>query len=129
MLRRARSARLKQGHRTMPYPDGPPPTLPDRFRGLPVVDASQVPGRLPRLRRGLPDRRHRHRRRAACSSTWAAACSAPTAREACPEGAIRYTTDYRLAARPREDLVLDGRTLTLAEALGREDRAGSSAGR
>ena len=33
------------------YPDGPPPALPDRFRGRPVARRRQVPGRLPRLRR------------------------------------------------------------------------------
>ena len=35
-------ARLKQGHRTIPYP-AQEPTLPDRFRGLPVVDSSKCP--------------------------------------------------------------------------------------
>lgn len=30
-------ARLQQGHRTMKYPDGPPPELPDRLRGKPVL--------------------------------------------------------------------------------------------
>src|SRR6266571_4732108 len=33
-------ARLKQGHRTIPYPKQEP-VLPDRFRGLPVVDSSK----------------------------------------------------------------------------------------
>ena len=32
-------ARLKQGHRTLPYP-AQAPSLPDRFRGLPVIDAT-----------------------------------------------------------------------------------------
>jgi Ni,Fe-hydrogenase III small subunit len=36
---------------------------------------------------------------------------------ACPEGAIHYTPEYRLATRTREDLVLQGQTLKLAEAL------------
>ncbi len=35
--------RLSQGHRTTKYPDGPPPPLPDRFRGLPLVDSSKCP--------------------------------------------------------------------------------------
>jgi Ni,Fe-hydrogenase III small subunit len=42
--------------------------------------------------------------------------------EACPEGAIRYSQDYRLAARLREDLILEGQTLTLAEALEAKSR-------
>jgi Ni,Fe-hydrogenase III small subunit len=41
---------------------------------------------------------------------------------ACPEGAVRFTTDPRMAARRREDLVLDGREMPLAGALDRESR-------
>src|SRR5262249_31788569 len=37
--------------------------------------------------------------------------------EACPAEAIRFTQDYRLATRARQDLVLDGQTLRLAQAL------------
>jgi len=36
-------ARLQQGHRTLPFP-GQEPVLPDRFRGLPVVDLAQCGG-------------------------------------------------------------------------------------
>ncbi len=35
-------ARLRQGHRTIAYPASVP-ALPDRFRGLPVVDTSKCP--------------------------------------------------------------------------------------
>ena len=35
--------RLRQGHRTIAYPAGEPPSLPDRFRGLPVLDESKCP--------------------------------------------------------------------------------------
>ena len=42
--------------------------------------------------------------------------------EACPTGAIRFTQDHRLATRRREDLLLDGRTLKLAEALEEKSR-------
>jgi len=108
-------ARLKQGHRTIPYP-AQEPTLPDRFRGLPVIDAAKcrdgcracadacptsaitVDGGKPRIDLG---------RCLFCTD-----CV-----EACPEGAIRYTQDYRLATRRREDLVLEGPTLNVAEAL------------
>jgi Ni,Fe-hydrogenase III small subunit len=37
--------------------------------------------------------------------------------DACPEGAIRFTRDWRLATRRRQDLVLDGNELELAQAL------------
>jgi Ni,Fe-hydrogenase III small subunit/NAD-dependent dihydropyrimidine dehydrogenase PreA subunit len=42
--------------------------------------------------------------------------------EACPERAIRYTQDFRLAARKREDLVLGGESLKLAESLDKRTR-------
>jgi Ni,Fe-hydrogenase III small subunit len=37
--------------------------------------------------------------------------------EACPEGAIRFSQDHRLATRTREDLVYDGQTFKRAEAI------------
>ena len=52
-------ARWKQGHRTMRYPAGPPPELPERFAGRPALDAAKCRGAVPAMRRGLPDRRHR----------------------------------------------------------------------
>src|SRR5438132_5503311 len=113
-------ARLKQGHRTIPYP-AQEPTLPDRFRGLPVIDASKcrdgchacaeacptdaitvVDGKL-RLDLG---------RCLFCTD-----CV-----EACPEGAIRYSQDYRLATRTREDLLLRGQELQRARALDEASR-------
>ena len=42
--------------------------------------------------------------------------------QACPEGAIRHSQDYRLATRTREDLVYDGRPLKLAGALDEKRR-------
>src|SRR5450432_1769972 len=36
-------ARLQQGHRTMRYPDGPPPEISERFRGRPIFDADKCP--------------------------------------------------------------------------------------
>src|SRR5712692_5369966 len=97
-------ARLQQGHRTIPYP-AQEPTLPDRFRGLPVIDAAKckegcracadacptdaitVDGQGVRLDLGR--------------CLFCIDCT-----QACPEGAIRYTQEYRLATRQREDLIV-----------------------
>ena len=36
-------ARLQQGHRTIKFPKGPPPEMPDRFRGRPEIAGSICP--------------------------------------------------------------------------------------
>jgi Ni,Fe-hydrogenase III small subunit/formate hydrogenlyase subunit 6/NADH:ubiquinone oxidoreductase subunit I len=107
-------ARLRQGHRTIAYP-AQPLTLPDRFRGLPVLDASKCPDGCRSCAEACPTD-------AICVDggfridlgrcLFCADCVA-----ACPEGALRYSQEYRLATRTREDLVYDGKTLKRAEAL------------
>jgi Ni,Fe-hydrogenase III small subunit/formate hydrogenlyase subunit 6/NADH:ubiquinone oxidoreductase subunit I len=117
---KALSARLRQGHRTLPFP-GKEPALSDRFRGRPVIDAAKCPvgcrdcadacptdaitigEQGPRLDLG---------RCLFCTD-----CV-----EACPEGAIRYSTDFRLATRRREDLVVAGEEVELARALDEKSR-------
>jgi Ni,Fe-hydrogenase III small subunit/NAD-dependent dihydropyrimidine dehydrogenase PreA subunit len=114
-------ARWKQGHRTIDFPSGTP-ALPDRFRGLPVIDAARCPS-------GCRDCAE------ACPTSaivvsgdgvrldlgrclFCAECSA-----ACPEGSLTYSTDHRLAVRGRDDLVMrQGRGLQLARALDEKAR-------
>ena len=110
-------ARLRQGHRTMVFPDGPPPPLPENFRGRPIIDAAKCPEGCQRCAEVCP--------------TQAIAISDNKVRidlgrclfctdcqEACPKDAIRYSRDYRLSVRQRDDLVISPeRELELAAAL------------
>lgn len=109
-------ARLHQKYRTSRYP-AEAPVLPDRFRGLPVIDPAACD--------------------AACRQGCAAACPVGAltceggrlsldlgrclfcgeCEKACPHGAIRFTREHALAARSREALVRDGTARSLAAAL------------
>jgi Ni,Fe-hydrogenase III small subunit/formate hydrogenlyase subunit 6/NADH:ubiquinone oxidoreductase subunit I len=98
-------ARLRQGHRTIGFPDDAP-VLPDRFRGAPRLD----PGRCAEgcsacvdacptgaiASRGERDLRLDLGRCLFCTECIAA----------CPQGAISHGQDFRLSARKRDDLVL-----------------------
>ena len=112
--------RFKQGHRTAAYP-AVPPEMPDRFRGRPNVKAEacaegcdgcvqacptravEVSGGRPRLDLGR--------------CVFCGACE-----RACSRGAISFARDHRMAVRQRVDLLVDGATLRLAEALEKKSR-------
>ena len=70
--------RLSQKHRTMRYPDGPPPELPERFAGRPVIAAGCAPG-CSRCAAASARPTPCARPPKACAWTRAAACSAATA--------------------------------------------------
>lgn len=108
--------RIRQGYRTMPFPRKPPP-LAERFRGRPVLEPERCPTGC-----------------AVCSSVCPAAAITPAAdgpiidqglclfcpscSEACPQGAVSFSREYRLAARKREDLLVGPRSQPVrAEAL------------
>ena len=109
-------ARLRQGYRTIAYPAAAAPALPDRFRGLPAIDSSKCPDGCRECVEACP--------------TEAIAFEGGRLRldlgrclfctecvSACPADALRYTPDYRLATRTRQDLIVNGDGLRLAQAL------------
>jgi Ni,Fe-hydrogenase III small subunit/formate hydrogenlyase subunit 6/NADH:ubiquinone oxidoreductase subunit I len=108
-------ARWKQGHRTIAYP-AVPPTLPDRLRGLPIIDTAKCPDGCKSCADACPTDAIRIDERG-CRLDLGRCLFCTDCVEACPEGAIQYGQEYRLATRRREDLVYDGRTFNLAEAL------------
>lgn len=102
--------RIRQGYRTTAYPRVEP-VLPDRFRGLPVIERSKCPSGCRDCRESCPT--------GAIESSGQeisidlGRCIFCTACElACPHGAIRCTGEYRLAARTRKGLILDEKNRT-----------------
>jgi Ni,Fe-hydrogenase III small subunit/Pyruvate/2-oxoacid:ferredoxin oxidoreductase delta subunit len=113
--------RWRQGMRTMAYPDGDVPVLPDRFRGLPVLDASKCPDGCAECAKACPtDAIKAEVRNLKLDLGRCLFCTECTS--ACPAGAIEFTQDYRLATTSREHLVHDGKTLQLARSLDEKTR-------
>ena len=113
-------ARLKQRHRTIKFPRQPP-VLPAKYRGLPVIDQSRFGG---------------------ARADWLAVCPVAAltrhdgnvtidlgrclfcgeCEKACPEGAIRFSRDYRMASRDRSALVVGAQETALKAALDEKSR-------
>jgi Ni,Fe-hydrogenase III small subunit/NAD-dependent dihydropyrimidine dehydrogenase PreA subunit len=117
---KAAVARLRQGHRTIGFP-GEAPWLPDRFRGRPQLDESKcVAGCAACIEACPTDAIRMERDGLRLDLGRCLFCT--DCRDACPEGAIVYTQDHRLATRERADLVLGREAFRLATALDDESR-------
>ena len=114
------TARIKQGHRTIKYPRKPP-ALPDRFRGLPVINQACVDSTCVAAVSVCP--------------VEALACEAGKltldigrclfcgeCEQVCPKGAITFSREYRLAARERQVLVMGAGEPALKAALDQKMR-------
>jgi Ni,Fe-hydrogenase III small subunit/Pyruvate/2-oxoacid:ferredoxin oxidoreductase delta subunit len=109
--------RLQQGYRTMKYPDGPAPPMPERFRGRPAIDASRCPDGCRACADACPTDAIGLQGGISIDLGRCLFCTDCTS--ACPEGAITYTGDHRLAVHQRESLIVteSQRTLNLEVAL------------
>ena len=88
--------RLRQGVRSLAFPKGPAPELPERFRGRPTRDPAMSPPDAAELDLGT------------CLFS--------------PEEAATYTRDYRMAVARREDLAAPTGEVELARALDERSR-------
>lgn len=96
--------RLQHGHRTIAYPDGPPPELPARFRGHPVLAAGRCADGCTECAAACPTGAIALEPSLAVDLGKCLFCA--ECASACPSGALTYGKDYRLAARRRDDLVV-----------------------
>jgi Ni,Fe-hydrogenase III small subunit len=96
---RAIISRIKQGHRTMPYPAAPL-QMPERFRGYPVAASLARTGEL-----GIEPAECPY---GAFSATGGGCLDMGKCLfcAECPAGMIEFTTDYQLAVTSREDLIV-----------------------
>jgi Ni,Fe-hydrogenase III small subunit/formate hydrogenlyase subunit 6/NADH:ubiquinone oxidoreductase subunit I len=109
-------SRWRQGHRTLSYPKTLP-ALPERFRGVPRIRAEACPEGCELCRDACPVEAIQVGAKGPVIDL-GRCLFCPDCAEACPEGAIRFTGDHRLAARDRDHLLLaPDQELQLAAAL------------
>jgi Ni,Fe-hydrogenase III small subunit/formate hydrogenlyase subunit 6/NADH:ubiquinone oxidoreductase subunit I len=113
-------ARARQRHRTVGYPKQPP-VLPDRLRGRPEIDAAKCPSGCRVCADVCPTDAIVARERGVRLDL-GRCLFCPECERACPEGAVRFTPDHRLAASGRDLLVVGAGELHLARALEGESR-------
>jgi Ni,Fe-hydrogenase III small subunit/Pyruvate/2-oxoacid:ferredoxin oxidoreductase delta subunit len=112
-------ARLQQKHRTMKYPDAPPPAMPDRFRGRPMVDFSKCTGNCRACADVCPTNAIRMDDKLKVSIDLGKCLFCTECATACPQDAISYSNDYRLSTSQHKDLIVgaDQQEQVLAAAL------------
>jgi len=110
--------RLRQGHRTGKYPRQDP-VLSDRFRGRPQLKSELCPSDcrqcVARCPYGALSRENGRLQLDMGLCLFCGECAS-----ACPHGALDFSRDWRLAARRREELVVDGGEVVLAAALDKQ---------
>jgi Ni,Fe-hydrogenase III small subunit/formate hydrogenlyase subunit 6/NADH:ubiquinone oxidoreductase subunit I len=119
MLRFIRS-RLQQGTRTAAFPKGEA-VFPERFRGAPRFEPARCEN-CEACRARMPSSLLEIDENGRSRLDVGACLFAPEEEAACRNGAIRFTTDYRMAATSREGLRTETGEVALASALDRQAR-------
>ena len=111
-------AALQQGYRTSAYPKIAP-ALPDRFRGMPLLDRAKCPPGCNLCMNACPsDALTEGLQIDLGRCLFCGNCA-----RVCPEQVISFSRDYRLAVRKRENLVLKNNAVQLAAALDKKSKS------
>ncbi len=112
--------RIKQGQRTLPFPEEPP-ILPERFLGRPEIDAGRCISDCHACREVCPTEAiSLEEGKVQLDLGRCLYCGA--CEKACTKEAIRFAGEYRMAVRNRQALRVTDRHYALAERLGDEIR-------
>lgn len=114
-------ARIQQKHRTRPFPPTEP-RLSDRYLGRPEVDTSRCAPDCDRCARVCPTTAVRKTDGGGLELDLGRCLFCGECAAACPHQAIRFTADYSVSARRREDLAIGGAEMKKVEALDRHMR-------
>jgi Ni,Fe-hydrogenase III small subunit/NAD-dependent dihydropyrimidine dehydrogenase PreA subunit len=113
--------RIKQGHRTMKFPAGSPPALPERYRGLPLIKSDLCPPDcrdcIEACPTGAITQAEEGKTLDIGKCIFCSDCMT-----ACNHNAINFSKEYRMAVSKREDLLMseDQQVLNLAEGLNKQ---------
>jgi Ni,Fe-hydrogenase III small subunit/formate hydrogenlyase subunit 6/NADH:ubiquinone oxidoreductase subunit I len=107
--------RLHQKHRTMVYPEGPPPALFDRFSGRPIVRPGRCAANCRDCLEVCPTQAISKLDTVQIDMGKCLFCAECVG--ACPQEAIGFTREHQMAASRREDLWVGPRALTPKVAL------------
>jgi Ni,Fe-hydrogenase III small subunit/NAD-dependent dihydropyrimidine dehydrogenase PreA subunit len=99
-------ARLQQKHRTIEYPNGPAPVLPDRFAGRPTISSDRCKADCRLCVEVCPTQALTKNGSDAVSIDLGACLFCGECAAACPNAAIRFTNDYKTSAAARENLII-----------------------
>ncbi len=107
-------ARFRQGHRTIAFPVAEP-QLPDRFRGRPSWERAKCVADCTECAKVCPTGAIQGAGPAGLDLGRCLFCE--DCARVCPSGALRFTQDFHLAARSRQDLITSDGTLKEMEGL------------
>jgi Ni,Fe-hydrogenase III small subunit/Pyruvate/2-oxoacid:ferredoxin oxidoreductase delta subunit len=108
-------ARLQQGHRTVSFPKGTP-VLPERFRGRPVIDSAKCAAGCKLCVDNCPTGAIKKENNA-LSIDLGRCLFCAQCEECCFCGAIKFSREYRLAARTKRNLILNRQEMKLTQVL------------